>query len=59
VSGTDAGHDVPVSVVAGDPRVIDAIADWGWSPGLRPAPGAPVWRMDGFRGRFLRAFQNR
>jgi hypothetical protein len=59
VSGTDAGHDVPVSVVAGDPGVLDAIAGWGWGPGLRPTPGAPVWRMDTFRGRLLEAFQNR
>ena len=33
--------------------VLDA---WGWQPGLRPAPDAPVWRMDAFRDRFLSAF---
>ena len=56
VSGDDAGHDVPVSVVAADPAVLDRIAPWSWQPGLRPAPDAPVWRMDDFRDRFLAAF---
>jgi phosphatidylglycerophosphate synthase len=56
VSGLEAGHDVPVSVIAHDPRVLDRIAGWHWQPGLRPAPDAPVWRMDAFRDRFLSAF---
>ena len=56
VSGDDAGHDVPVSVVAADPAVLDRIAPWEWRPGLLPAPDAPVWRMDDFRDRFLAAF---
>ncbi len=56
VSGHRAGHDVPVSLVAHDPAVLDRIAGWGWQPGLRPHPDAPVWRMDAFRDRFLSAF---
>ena len=60
VSGDDPGHDVPVTVIARDPAVLDAIgpagADWGWDPGLRPSDNAPVWRMDELRGRFLRAY---
>ena len=56
VSGEDAGHDVPVTVVARDPEVLDRISGWGWAPGLRPPPDAPVWRMDSFRDRFLAAF---
>ena len=56
VSGTDAGHDVPVSVVAHDPKVLDRIDPWGWQHGLHPAPDAPVWRMDSFRDRFVRAY---
>jgi hypothetical protein len=56
VSGEDPGHDVPVSVVAHDPRVLDRIAGWHWQDGLRPAPDAPVWRMDAFRDRFFTAF---
>jgi hypothetical protein len=56
VSGQDASHDVPISVVARDPAVLDAIASWDWDDGLLPGPAAPVWRMDAFRDRFLAAF---
>lgn len=56
VTGPDPGHDVPVSVIAQDPRVVDRIAGWGWQPGLHPAPDATVWRMDAFRDRFLETF---
>jgi hypothetical protein len=56
VSGHRAGHDVPVTVLARDPSVLDRISGWGWTPGLRPRPDAPVWRMDAFRDRFLAAF---
>jgi hypothetical protein len=56
VSGEDAGHDVPIAMVARDPAVLDRISGWGWTQGLRPAPDAPVWRMDSFRDRFLAAY---
>ena len=56
VSGPHAGHDVPVTIVAKDPRVLSRVAEWGWEPGLLPSAGAPVWRMDAFRDRFLTAF---
>ncbi|HET6546979.1 MAG TPA: hypothetical protein VFG79_00895, partial [Solirubrobacter sp.] len=56
VSGQDAGHDVPVSVIAHDPKVIDRIAGWGWQDGMRPSPRAPVWPMAAFRDRFFTAF---
>jgi phosphatidylglycerophosphate synthase len=56
VSGEHVGHDVPVTVIAHDRSVMDRIAGWGWQDGLRPAPDAPVWRMDTFRDRFLAAF---
>jgi len=56
VSGQDAAHDVPVSLVARDPSVLADIDSWHWSRGLVPASGAPVWRMDRFRDRFLAAF---
>ena len=52
----DLSHDVPVSVVAHDPAVLERIAGWGWEDGLRPSPQAPVWPMDSFRDRFLSAF---
>ncbi|WP_326563822.1 CDP-alcohol phosphatidyltransferase family protein [Micromonospora peucetia] len=56
VTGAGAGRDVPVTVVARDPAVLDRISGWGWDDGLRPGPRAPVWPMDAFRDRFLTAF---
>ncbi|MGY1580392.1 CDP-alcohol phosphatidyltransferase [Streptomyces sp. MN13] len=56
VSGTDPGRDVPVSIVAKDPKVLEKVADWGWTDGLEPAGDAPVWKMDAFRDRFLTAY---
>ncbi len=56
VSGTPAGYDVPISVIADDPAVLRRIDDWGWHDGLRPQPDAPVWPMDDFRDRFLDAY---
>jgi len=59
VSGIGVSHDVPVSVVAHDPRVLRRVAGWHWTPGLRPATDGAHWRMDAFRDRFLRAFGGR
>ena len=56
VTGEGASHDVPISVVARDPKVMRRIAGWGWQDGLRPDPQAPVWPMEAFRDRFLGAF---
>jgi phosphatidylglycerophosphate synthase len=56
VSGQGASHDVPISVIAHDPKVMAQIAGWGWQDGLRPSPKAPVWPMEAFRDRFLGAF---
>jgi hypothetical protein len=56
ITGQGASHDVPISVIAHDPEVLDRIAGWGWQDGLRPSPQAPVWPMDAFRDRFLTAF---
>jgi phosphatidylglycerophosphate synthase len=56
VAGEDASHDVPISVIAHDPSVIDQIADWSWQDGMSPSPRAPVWPMAAFRDRFLSAF---
>jgi phosphatidylglycerophosphate synthase len=56
ITGEDASHDVPVSVIAHDPEVIDQIAGWRWQDGMSPSPRAPVWPMAAFRDRFLTAF---
>ncbi len=56
VSGDPDTRQVPVHLIARDPRVIDAIADWKWHPGLLPGEDAPVWRMDSLRDKFIEAF---
>jgi phosphatidylglycerophosphate synthase len=56
VTGQGASHDVPISVIAHDPKVMDQIAGWGWQDGVSPTPQAPVWPMAAFRDRFLTAF---
>ena len=56
VTGEGATRDVPISVVTRDGAVLDRIAGWGWEPGLRPGPAAPVWPMEAFRDRFVAAF---
>jgi len=56
VVGQNASKDVPISIVAKDPKVLDRIASWGWTDGLTPAPNAPVWPMNQFRDKFLTAF---
>ncbi len=58
VSGHGANRDVPITVIARDPDVLDEMSGWGWHEGLRPSPGAPVWRMDAFRDRFLAAYSD-
>ncbi|MBX7554763.1 sulfatase [Streptomyces sp. NPDC004232] len=56
VTGNSPRKDVPVTIVARDPKVLDRISGWGWTQGLKPATNAPVWPMDGFRDRFLTAY---
>jgi hypothetical protein len=56
ITGQGASRDVPISVIAHDPKVMDRIAGWGWHDGMRPRPRAPVWPMSAFRDRFLTAF---
>ncbi|MFF9805809.1 sulfatase-like hydrolase/transferase [Streptomyces coeruleorubidus] len=56
VSGNRASRDVPVSIVAKDPKVLDKVADWNWTEGLEPDRDAPVWKMSAFRDRFLKAY---
>ena len=56
VTGQGAGHDVPISVIARDPKVMNRVAGWQWQDGMVPSARAPVWPMSGFRDRFLTAF---
>jgi hypothetical protein len=56
ITGDNASRDVPITIVTRDRKVLDRIAGWNWTEGLKPDPQAPVWRMDAFRDRFLTAF---
>ncbi|MFF4536089.1 sulfatase [Streptomyces aureus] len=56
VTGGTSNRDVPVTIVARDPKVLDRISDWGWTEGLKPAANAPEWAMNKFRDRFMTAY---
>jgi hypothetical protein len=56
ITGMNPNRDVPVTIIAKDPKVLEQISGWGWQDGLRPGPAAPVWRMDTLRDRFLASF---
>jgi phosphatidylglycerophosphate synthase len=53
-----ANHDVPITIIAHDPKVTDRLSSWGWTKGMLPSSTAPVWPMSAFRNRFLRAFDH-
>nr|WP_244221479.1 sulfatase [Streptomyces nigra] len=56
VTGGDTDKDVPITIVARDPKVLERIEGWNWTPGLKPADDAPEWGMDRFRDRFMTAY---
>ena len=56
VTAGSTDKDVPVSIVAKDPKVLERVADWNWTDGLKPAADAPRWGMDTFRDRFMTAY---
>ena len=56
VSGFGGNRDVPVTLIARDPRMVERISGWGWQAGLRPGDGGPVWPMADFRDRFLTTY---
>ncbi len=58
VSGFGGNRDVPVTVIARDPRVVRQLSGWGWQAGLRPSDTGPVWPMAAFRDRFLTTFSS-
>jgi hypothetical protein len=56
VSGSGASHDIPITIVAKDKTVLDRIAGWDWTDGIKPNASTPVWKMSDFRDKFLTAF---
>lgn len=47
--------DVPIHVI-GPAEVVERAAEWGWTEGLVPGDGAPVWTMDRLRDILLATF---
>ncbi len=58
VVGRPPGHDVPITIIAHDPKVISRLGSWDWTDGMLPSPTAPVWPMSAFRDKFLNAFDH-
>jgi hypothetical protein len=56
VTDETENRDVLVHLIAKDPKVLEAVADWQWTDGMLPADDAPVWRMDEVRDKFIEAF---
>ncbi|MGW0599288.1 sulfatase [Streptomyces sp. NPDC002776] len=56
VTAGSRSKDVPITIVARDPKVLDRISDWNWTDGLKPAEDAPQWGMHEFRDRFMTAY---
>jgi phosphatidylglycerophosphate synthase len=53
-----ADHEVPITIIAHDPKVIDRLSSWDWTHGMLPSAAAPVWPMSAFRDHFLDAFDH-
>ena len=59
VSGHDANHQVPITIIAKDPAVFHSISGWKWQAGDQPTSEAPLWPMSAFRNKFLSAFDKK
>jgi hypothetical protein len=56
VTGDNDNRDVPIHLIARDPKVLEHISAWNWTDGMLPADDAPVWRMDELRPRLIETF---
>jgi phosphatidylglycerophosphate synthase len=52
------GHDVPITIIAHDSKVMSRLTSWRWTHGMLPGATAPVWPESAFRNRFLDAFDH-
>ncbi|SEN46185.1 Phosphoglycerol transferase MdoB [Loktanella fryxellensis] len=50
LAGQDAPPDVPVHIIATDPRLLDRLPADAFAPGMVPSADAPVLPMDAMRG---------
>jgi hypothetical protein len=51
----DERPDVPIHIIGPD-HLVAKVAEWGWQPGLIPAPDTPVLPMDRMRGLIVDTF---
>jgi hypothetical protein len=58
VIGGHPRHEVPITIIARDPKVISRLSGWGWTHGMLPSSTAPVSPMSDFRNDFLAAFDH-
>ncbi|MEV6304659.1 sulfatase-like hydrolase/transferase [Actinoplanes sp. NPDC051861] len=58
VSGENASHDVPITIITKDAAVLEKLNTWNWTEGLAPNASAPIWPMNEFRDRFLTTFSS-
>lgn len=56
VTGETSNRDVPVHLIARDPKVMELVADWSWTESLLPVENAPVWRMSEIFEHFTNTF---
>ncbi len=56
VAGIDS-RDVAAHLI-GPPDLVAQADDWGWRNGLVPDDDTPVWPMEDFRDRFIRAYSS-
>ena len=56
VTGTNASRDVPITIVAKDPAVLDKVGRVGLAGRAQAGPAGAGWRMDAFRDQFLTTF---
>jgi hypothetical protein len=56
-TGGEAGRDVPIHIISGDPDLLEPFKAWGLVPGMLPSADRPPRQMDAFRNFFLDAFQ--
>jgi hypothetical protein len=59
VTGDSDNRDVIVHLISRDPKVMEAVSDWQWTPGMLPAVNAPVWRMDELRPHLIESFSEK
>ena len=56
VTGDNENRDVPIHLIARDPKILESVSGWNWTQGMLPANDAPVWRMDELRPRLIETF---